>query len=216
MNGVIVSPIVRQGLRGAYPCANTSLVTFAQDVHGVGGVSVGGVAVNLSAWDTQYEDERRWGDAVVGLLKEVARSVVHGHSQGEVCVTLVGPGVRVGDKAGGNSLPSPSRVRGYFVDHQHILDNCLSIIAASNGGGGCGFLLRCSEEDCAYEVMAFPSAENFASKTLSVLQLTKAARSAYEVVVGEIFTQESVDRLHFFIRRRSADVQVVCAGCEVA
>lgn len=203
--GVVVSGVVRQGLRGAYSSADVRVFPFGQEFDGVGGVLVGGESVGLSVWDLEHEDRGRWGDEVAELLHEVARVVVHGDGEADVCVTLAGPGVCSSDELGGDALPAAGGLGSYFVNHQHVIEDRVGIIVSSQIQRGCGFLLCTSEEDCSLEIAAFPSAQYCASETVSLGQVSEGARAAYEVVVGDIFAEQIVDRIHFFISCRFPD-----------
>lgn len=204
--GEVLVAWTRVGRRRVYSHADGGVGCVSQEVKGPGGAFVGGEGVGSSVCLDLY-DERdvRWQDDVVGCLVEVAGCLVHWDGEDQVCAVVARPGCEPVLEGQGDALASVGGFYGEVVDHGDVVKDRLGVVVESESSRVVGFLFGGSDEGGSYEVAVAPRSYQFPVQV--VVPVGEGFWERNEAWVGDLFGDEGVDRLYFFLRRGGSDVE---------
>lgn len=150
----------------------------------------------------------RFGERVSVLLKELSAGIRHRYSKDSVYMAFAGDSQGFVKYRGSDSSALVGRVYNNFMDGQYPLENKACFVASLMLKKVPGFLFRASDERGSYELVVFPSSYEIPVGQSVDAEFMEVLRSLREVVVEQVFTQQTVNSLHFFFRHCDSDLNV--------
>lgn len=202
---VVFAP-VRVGHRLVYSHADGRVGCLVEDAKRPGGAFFRGESVGACVClDLHDERDVRWEEDVVGCLVEVAGRLVHWDGEDQVCAVVARPGVEVVLDGQSGALAPVGGFYGEAVDHGHVAEDHLGVVVRCGSYEVVGLLFGGSDEGGSYEVAVAPSSYQFPVQV--VVPVGQDFWERNEVWVRDLFGEEGVDCLYFFLRRGGSDVE---------
>lgn len=205
-------PFVRAGNRVCFAYSELVSQGFMEVLECNNGVFNVGADQEWLVVDVDNGGLVRFRERVSAFLEEVAAFFAYRYSDNSVYTVFSRDFKGFFENSSGNAVSLVDGVYSNLVYRQYPLEDKACCIASFNAKKVIGFLFRATDERGSYELVVIPSSYELPVGDCAGSEFTKGF-AAFDVVrVGELLLEENVNSLHFFFRRRHADLNAG-AGC---